>query len=161
MVGFASGPKPLSHPHIKASRASAYRGSVVAALALAAIALTACGQRQRPPTPAPAPIVAAAPGAAPPPAASYTLIITWLPTDQSPSTSQTVFHDAAACERGRQAALAEGQRLASDAAAAFATASAQYAATAHRYVGETAIGATDAPPVMAAVPKVTALCAGS
>ncbi len=131
------------------------------AVALAAVALAACGQRQRPPTPAPAPVPAAAPGAAPPPATAYTLIITWLPADQPPSTSQTVFHDAAACERGRQAALAEGQRLASDAAAAFAIASAKFAAGEHRYVGETAIGATDAAPVMAAAPKVIALCAGS
>ena len=87
------------------------------------MALAGCGQRERPPTPAPAPVRAAAPGAAPPttPAASYTLILTWLAVGEPPSTSQTVFHDAASCERARDAALAEGQRLASDAAASWKT----------------------------------------
>src|SRR5665213_2567855 len=95
--------------------------------------------RDRPPAPAPAPVAAAAAGAAPPaPAApTWTLILTWLTPDQPSATTQTIFHDAASCGRARDAALAEGQRLADAAAATFATARAKFESSDRRFVGHT------------------------
>jgi hypothetical protein len=138
-------------------------------LAVAAIALAGCGQRQSQPQSEPTPAASATPRAPPasarPPApaapqATFTLILTWLAPNQPPATSQTIFHDAAACGHARDAALAEGQRLASDAAAAFAAASAKFAAGDHRYVGHTLLSG-DAEPTAPVVPKVAAFCAGS
>jgi hypothetical protein len=135
-----------------------------ARLAIAALAVAGCGQRQVPPAataPAPAPRPPA-PAPAPAPAApSYTLIITWLAPGEPPSTTQTAFHDAASCGRARDGALAEGQRLAADAAAAFTAATAKFEATEHRFIGAAPIGVAAPPPVMAPVPKVIAFCAGS
>jgi hypothetical protein len=140
-------------------------------LAAAVIALAGCGQRQSQPQNEPTPAASATPAALPAPArppasppaaaqATFTLILTWLAPNQPPATSQTVFHDAAACGRARDAALAEGQRLASDAAAAFAAASAKFAAGDHRYIGHTQLSG-DAEPTAPVVPKVAAFCAAS
>ena len=109
------------------------------------------------PTPAPSPSPRSPAPALQP---TSTLIITWLAADEPPSTSQTIFRDAASCARARDAALAEGRRLASDAAAAFAAASAKFAAAEHHYIGETPLGGAD-PPILPAGPRVTAFCAAS
>lgn len=135
---------------------------LVAVVGLAAASgLAGCGQRERPPAPAPAPVPAAAAGAAPPAPQrpTWTLILTWLTPDQPPVTSQTVFHDAAACGRARDGALAEGQRLADAAAANFATARAKYESSDRRFVGHTQLGG-DVEPTPPSVSKVSAFCAG-
>ncbi|MEO8926947.1 MAG: hypothetical protein ABI306_07265 [Caulobacteraceae bacterium] len=123
--------------------------------------MTGC-QRQTPPTPvaatAPTP-PAAAPAASPTPLPTYTLVLTWLAGDQPPATSQTIFHGADACAKARDAALAEGQRLADAATAAYAIALAKYQAVGHRYVGNTELSG-DPPPAVPTVPKVAAFCAG-
>ena len=151
MVRSTPGPIPLPISRFKAG------------LAIAALALTGCGQRQGVSHPAASP--APSPRAsAPAPAATataYTLIITWLAPGEPPSTTQTAFRDAASCGRARDGALAEGQRLTADAAAAFAAATAKFAAGEHRYIGAAAIGDENPPPVLTTGPKVIAFCAAS
>jgi hypothetical protein len=88
------------------------------------------------------------------------LNLTWLTPNQPPATTQTLYHDAASCGRARDAALAEGQRLATEAAATFAAANAKFAAGEHRYVGQTLLSG-DAAPAAPVVPKVAAFCAAS
>ncbi len=144
------------------------RGSALTRLAgpcLGALCLAGCGQssRQAPPTSGPVTTVAPAPSPpatpAPPPGPIYTLVLTWLTADQPPATTQTIFHDAASCGRARDAALAEGQRLDTNAVASFAAARARYASGAHRFVGRTPLDGEE-PPVPPVVPKVSAFCAG-
>jgi len=130
-------------------------------MAAASVALAGCGQRERPPAPAPAPVPAAAPGAAPPaaPRPTFTLVLTWLTPNQPPVTTQAVFNDAAACGRARDAALAEGQRLADTAAASFAAARAKFESSDRRFVGQTQLGG-GVEPTPPAIAKVSAFCAG-
>ncbi|MEO7026821.1 MAG: hypothetical protein ABI056_04620 [Caulobacteraceae bacterium] len=140
-------------------------------LAIAAALLTtvAC-DRSQPARQAPPPVVAVArplptalpPAPPPPPAPTVTLVLTWIIPEQPPQTTQMVFHDQGACERARDAAIAEGQRLAKEAGAA-SPAGAKAPAPERHYVGGTLI--SGAPPPMAAPPtpppRVAAICAGS
>ena len=154
-------PHSHSSPPIRTATGAAW-------LAAALIGVAGCGPRQSQPAPqaaaTPAPPVAPAPArpGAPPPAPqpTFTLVLTWLAPNQPPATTQTVYHDAASCGRARDAALAEGQRLASDAAATFAAANAKYQGGEHRYVGQTLLSG-DAAPAPPVVPKVAAFCAAS
>jgi hypothetical protein len=154
---------PNSH-----SRAPPPGRITAAALATVLIGLAGCGQPQSPPAPQasatappPAPTAVRAPRTpAGPPQPTFTLILTWLAPNQPPATSQTVFHDAATCAHARDAALAEGQRLATDAATSFAAANQKFQAGEHRYVGQTLLSG-DAAPTPPAVPKVAAFCASS
>jgi len=118
-----------------------------------------------PPVPAPAAAApalasAATPSPSPLSAPPVTLVLTWMPPDQPPQTTQTGFRDLASCERARAEAIAESRRLASETAAPARPAG---AAAERRYVGNTLIsGAPPPPPTAVPVPppKVAAICAG-
>jgi hypothetical protein len=135
---------------------------LIVALAL----LAGCDRGASPPTPPPA----AAPAPAPAPLQAkptFTLILTWMYGMQPPQTTQTVFHDEAACDQARDAALAEGRRLALEAIgdpAAAAPASAP--PPVRRYIGSALLPGDDAPAaqgraVQSAPPKVAAICAAT
>ncbi len=142
----------------------------------AILLLSGCSERQAaataPPPPAAAPAspnpsaaattAVAAPSPAPPaaPRATWTLMVTWMSPQQPASTSQTIFHDADACEKARQAALAEGARLQTEAQAANTAAETRYQSGQRRYVGHTLL-AGDAEPTPQSAPTVAAFCASS
>lgn len=130
---------------------------------LAVLSLTpGCGRNgPSPGTPAQAPAVAAAPS---PPSPTYTLVMTWISGQQPPQTTQTVFHDPASCDQARDAAIAEGRRLALEALATAPPTTAAPASPPRRYVGSTMLP-SDAPATAAAgaavpaPPRVAAFCA--
>ena len=156
--------------------------ALVTALAL----LSGCGERQAAAPTSPAPPAAqtavaqtaAAPAASPVastlagPAAvpataaaatarpTWTLMVTWMSPQQPAATSQTVFHDAASCEKARLAALAEGARLQTEAQTSNAAAETRYQSGQRHYVGHTLL-AGDAEPTPEQPPTVAAFCAAS
>ena len=114
------------------------------------------------------------PGAtqAPSPKPAVTLILTWMNADQPPQTTQTAFHDLASCAQARDAAIAEGRRLALEALATQPTAQPMAQpndqTAGRRYVGRTLLpGDVGAPPPATAptnipnIPKVAAICAST
>jgi hypothetical protein len=121
---------------------------------------------------APAAPVAQAPSAPvptpPPPKPTYTLIITWMYGAQPPQTTQTAFHDEAACDQARDAAIAEGRRLALESIgdAPPSLAKAGPSATRH-YIGSALLPGDEASPPapsgapQPAAPKVAAICAAT
>ena len=137
--------------------------TLIAALAL----VTACDRAPSPPqTPPVADTNAPPPGPAKP---TYTLILTWMYGGQPPQTTQTVFHDQAACDQARDAAIAEGRRLALESLGDTQPPSDKAAAAPppRRYVGSALLPAdgTTAPPPASAPqstpPKVAAICAAT
>ncbi len=132
------------------------------------VALAGCdraapaGQPAQAPAPTPAPA---------PPKPTFTLIITWMYGSQPPQTTQTVFHDQAACDQARDAAIAEGRRLALESFSDTPPTSPARAAppVSRRYIGSAVLPAdqgSSATPATAsapqsAPPKVAALCAAT
>jgi hypothetical protein len=141
-------------------------GAVVAPLMLA----VACDRApSSPPPPAPvADVNAPAPAPAKP---TYTLILTWMYGGQPPQTTQTVFHDQAACDQARDAAIAEGRRLALESLGETPTPSDKPPppAAPRRYIGSALLppdaGSAGPPPPASAPqstpPKVAAICAAT
>ena len=132
--------------------------------------LVSCNDQQTDPKPA----APAQPAAiqAPPPKPVVTLILTWMNADQPPQTTQTALHDLASCVQARDAAIAEGRRLALEALATQPTvqptAQPSDQAAGRRYIGRTLLPAdAGAPPPAPAptsspnVPKVAAICAST
>jgi hypothetical protein len=117
---------------------------------------------------APAP-AAQAPAPAPTAAQSkptFTLIMTWMYGAQPPQTTQTAFHDEAACDQARDAAIAEGRRLALESVTDPPAAAPKTDASGpRRYIGSALLpidGASPSPPASApqsTPPKVAAICA--
>jgi len=110
------------------------------------------------------------PAAAPaPPKPAYTLIMTWMYGNQPPQTTQTVFHDQVACDQARDAAIAEGRRLALETLgdAPAATAHPAPPAPPKRYIGQALLPSDSASPPAAesapqsTPPKVAAICAAT
>lgn len=147
----------------------------IAAAMVPLLAFGACSERQTPspatsPPPVGAPSNEAVPAQVPAPTApaaqpTYTLILTWMNADQPPQTTQTVFHDLASCTQARDAAIAEGRRLALEAMATQPPAPDKASASSRRYIG-TALLPTDAAPAVpasspASAPKVAAICAAA
>jgi hypothetical protein len=132
------------------------------------VALAGC-DRAAPSAP-PVQAQAAAPTpAAPPPKPTYTLIITWMYGSQPPQTTQAVFHDQTACDQARDAAIAEGRRLALESIGdATPTVARPPAPATRRYIGSAVLPADDAAasPAPASAPsstppKVAAICAAT
>jgi hypothetical protein len=132
--------------------------------------LVACDDRQgdpKPPAAAPSQPAAAQPS---PPRPAATLILTWMNADQPPQTTQTAFHDLASCVQARDAAIAEGRRLALEALAGQPTtpptAQSNDQTVNRRYIGRTLLPVdsnSPPPPAQAPpqVPKVAAICAST
>ena len=132
------------------------------------VALAGC-DRAAPPAP-PVQAQAAAPTPAPPapPKPTYTLIITWMYGSQPPQTTQAVFHDQTACDQARDAAIAEGRRLALESIGDTPPSVARAApSAARRYIGSAVLPSDEsAPPAPASAPqstppKVAAICAAT
>jgi hypothetical protein len=138
------------------------------ALAMIGVLSLVAGCDREAPAATPRPVAAPAP----PPAApkpTFTLIMTWMYGAQPPQTTQTVFHDETACDQARDAAIAEGRRLALESFGETPSAVAAKPAPAapRRYIGSALLPSEDAsppPPVSApqsASPKVAAICAAT
>jgi hypothetical protein len=113
----------------------------------------------QPPAPAPAP---------PLPKPTFTLITTWMYGAQPPQTTQTPFRDQAACDQARDAAIAEGRRLALESIGDAPPSLAKPApSTARRYIGSALLPGDEASPPPpsspppSAPPKVAAICAAT
>jgi hypothetical protein len=134
---------------------------------MATITLVAGCDREAPAAP-PAVAQAAAPVPAPPKPA-YTLIMTWMYGGQPPQTTQTAFHDETACDQARDAAIAEGRRLALESIGDTPpTAVKSPPPATRRYIGSAVLPSDDAlspPPTasapLSAAPKVAAICAAT
>ena len=154
--------------------ATARRLTIAAAVLAIALGcgLVSCNDQQtdtKPAAPAPAQPAAIQ---APPPKPVVTLILTWMNADQPPQTTQTAFHDLASCVQARDAAIAEGRRLALEALATQptvqSTAQPSDQAAGRRYLGRTLLPAdagapppAPAPTISPNVPKVAAICAST
>jgi hypothetical protein len=144
---------------------------VVIALVTTLMVVAGCDKRQSDATTTPQPAAAPQPAETPPappsaPKPTYTLIMTWISGDQPPQTTQTVFHDLAACDQARDAAIAEGRRLALEALATPAATADKPAPVNRRYVGSALLPSDTAPPAPvsappATPPKVAAICAAA
>ena len=131
---------------------------------IAVLTLVAGCDREAPAAPPAAPVAAPAP---PPPKPTFTLIMTWMYATQPPQTTQTVFHDEAACDQARDAAIAEGRRLALESIGDTSPTAVKPAPPAtRRYIGSVLLPNDEAspPPASAsqsAPPKVAAICAAT
>jgi len=132
---------------------------------IAVLTLVAGCDREAPAAPPPAAAGAPAP---PPPKPTFTLIMTWMYGVQPPQTTQTVFHDEAACDQARDAAIAEGRRLALESIGDTPTTTGKPApAPTRRYIGSALLptdeGSSPAPAgsPQSAPPKVAAICAAT
>ena len=132
---------------------------------VAVLAMMAGCDREAPAARSP-PVAAPAPPQSKP---TYTLLMTWMYGDQPPQTTQTVFHDQTACDQARDAAIAEGRRLALESIGDTSPAAAVTPPppAPRRYIGRALLPSDDAsppPPATAprsAPPKVAALCAAT
>jgi hypothetical protein len=133
-------------------------------LALIAVLTLVTGcDRQAPAAAAPA----VAP-ASPPPKPTFTLIMTWMYGVQPPQTTQTVFQDEAACDQARDAAIAEGRRLALETIGDAPPTAVKPAPTvARRYIGSALLPSDEnsssapASAPQSTPPKVAAICAAT
>jgi hypothetical protein len=148
-----------------------------AQLTVLAVFAALAGCDRAPPASQPAQAQSQAPAptrVTPPPKPTYTLIITWMYGSQPPQTTQTVFHDQTACDQARDAAIAEGRRLAlesfSDAPPTSPASLARAAPpVSRRYIGSSVLPTDQAAPAapatasapQSAPPKVAALCAAT
>jgi hypothetical protein len=156
---------PMRTPATNSIQRVAVLVALVGLLALAA----ACTEHQsEPPTPSSSPASQPAQSPTTPtpaPKPTYTLIMTWMTGDQPPQTTQTVFHDLASCAQARDAAIAEGRRLALEALATPPATADKPAPVTRRYIGSALLpsDATASAPASApaAVPKVAAICAAA
>jgi len=136
--------------------------------ALIALLALASGCDREAPAASPPPVAATPPSApATAPKPTYTLIMTWMYGAQPPQTTQTVFRDETACDQARDAAIAEGRRLALESIGAGppTAGTAPAPSTPRRYIGSALLPSDEAsssPPAsapQATPPKVAALCA--